>query len=166
MPDYPQKNTKTCWERKGGCEGLDLSRGADWLLELQDWWRWKTGVLMDSAVKEPCKNSEVIQWGKGIYMWSCPEAANSRVIWGALIRVWKKIHEDKDLESFEKTICCEDTGTEKRRKRSSVIAKMEDLAEGLRLKVGWCAWPSRTLPRWTPAWEQGMRSKGWEEQKG
>ncbi len=60
----------------------------------------------------------------------------------------------------EKTICCEDTGTEKRRKRCSVIAKMEDLVEGLRLKVVWCARPSRTLLRWTLAWEQGMRSKG------
>lgn len=40
-----------------------------------------------------------------------------------------KIHEDKDLESFEKTICSEDTGTERERE-NSVSGMLEDLVEG------------------------------------
>lgn len=77
-----------------------------------------------------------------------------------------KIHEDRDLESFEKTIFSEDTGTERKLKSCRVIGMLEDLVEGCKgLKVGWHARPSRTLPRKTPAWERGMWSNGKSKKK-
>lgn len=75
-----------------------------------------------------------------------------------------KIHEDR--ESFEKTICSEDTGTERKLESCCVIGMLEDLVEGGKgLKVGWHARPSRTLPRKTPAWERGMWSNGKSKKK-